>query len=62
VDATGLIVSVTYPDGWVESSTLPLAFVYDAASVSANASINATITPSAPPVPFPTGINFVQTQ
>jgi hypothetical protein len=61
VDATGLIVSVTYPSGWVESTTTPLAFSYTAASVSAAASISATITPSAPPVAFPTGVVFSQT-
>jgi hypothetical protein len=63
VDATGLVVSVTYPDGWVESAT-PLEFAYEAASVSAGASISATITPSAPVVvggAFPTGIIFAQT-
>lgn len=61
VDSTGLVVSVTYPDGWVESTTTPLAFAYTAASVSENGSISATITPSAPPAAFPTGITFAQT-
>jgi uncharacterized protein YjdB len=61
VDSTGLVVSVTYPAGWVESTTTPLAFSYTAASVSENGSISATITPSAPPAAFPTGITFAQT-
>ena len=62
LDSTGLIVSVTYPAGWVESTTTPLAFAYSATSASENGSLSATITPSAPPLPaFPTGINFAQT-
>ena len=61
VDATGLIVSVPLPSGWVESTTTPLALTYGAASAS-NPSmvISATITPSAP-VSLPTGITFAQT-
>ncbi len=62
LDSTGLIVSVTYPAGWVESATTPLQFAYSATSASENGSLSATITPSAPPLPaFPTGINFAQT-
>jgi hypothetical protein len=61
VDATGLVVSVTYPDGWVESTTTPLTFGYTASSASAGMSLSATITPSAPPAPVPTGISFAQT-
>jgi len=61
VDATGLIVSVTYPAGWTESTTTPLAFAYTATSASTGMSLAATITPSAPPPPIPTGITFVQT-
>jgi hypothetical protein len=65
VDSTGLIVSVTYPDGWVESTTTPLAFSYAAASASNPTwSLSATITPSAPPPPastLPSSITFDQT-
>lgn len=62
VDATGLIVSVTYPDGWVESTTTPLTFSYEAASASVPSfSLTTTITPSSPPVPFATSIAFAQT-
>jgi hypothetical protein len=60
VDSTGLIVSVTYPTGWVESTTTPLAFAYTASSASTNMSLAATITPSAPAI-VPTGITFAQT-
>lgn len=62
VDSTGLVVSVTYPDGWEESTTTPLAFAYAAASESnPTMSVTATITPSAPPAPLPTGVTFAQT-
>ena len=61
VDSTGLVVSVTYPAGWVESTTTPLAFSYAASSASTSGSLTATITPSAPPAAFPTGITFSQT-
>jgi hypothetical protein len=60
VDSTGLIVNVTYPTGWVESTTTPLAFAYTASSASTNMSLAATITPSAPAI-VPTGITFAQT-
>lgn len=60
VDSTGLIVSVTYPSGWTESTTTPLAFSYSATSASTGMSLSATITPSAPVV-VPTGITFAQT-
>lgn len=68
VDATGLIVSVTYPDGWVESTTTPLVFRY-ASSVfvpvaPGNATeVTATITPSAPVAGLgtPNSIGFTQT-
>lgn len=60
VDATGLIVTVPLPTGWVESTTTPLAIDYAAASVSTSLSITATITPTAAVV-LPTGITFVQT-
>lgn len=60
VDSTGLVVSVTYPSGWVESTTTPLAFSYTASSVSTGMNLPATITPSAPVV-VPTGITFAQT-
>jgi hypothetical protein len=62
VDSTGLVVSVTYPAGWVESTTTPLAFNYTATSASTGMSLAAVITPSAPPAaPVPTGIQFNQT-
>ena len=60
VDPTGLVVSVTYPQGWSESATTPLAFSYTATSASTGMSLAATITPSAPVV-IPTGITFAQT-
>ena len=61
VDSTGLIVSVSYPAGWTESTTTPLAFSYAAASASnPTMAVTATITPSAP-VTLPTSITFAQT-
>jgi hypothetical protein len=57
VDATGLIVTVPLPAGWVENAATPLAITY---TTTAPASLTATITPSAPAV-TPTGISFVQT-
>lgn len=67
VDSTGLVVSVTYPTGWEESITTPLAFAYEATSASNPTwTLTATITPSAAPPPpaappLPTSISFVQT-
>jgi hypothetical protein len=69
VDSTGLIVSVTYPEGWVESTTTPLQFSWSTSSFvpepsTSPAQLSATITPSAPPppvVPTPTGVAFAQT-
>lgn len=62
VDPTGLIVSVTYPAGWVESTITPLAFTYGASSPSNPTwTLSATITPSTPPVGLPTSITFEQT-
>jgi hypothetical protein len=62
VDATGLIVSVTYPAGWVESTTTPLTFTRTASSVlNPSWTLSDVITPSAPPVGFPTSTTFVQT-
>ena len=63
VDASGLVVSVSYPTGWTESTTNPLAFTYGASSPSNPGwSLAGTITPSAPPAaPLPTAIQFVQT-
>jgi len=60
VDSTGLVVSVTYPTGWVESTSTPLAFSYTATSASTGMSLTATITPSAAAV-VPAGITFAQT-
>lgn len=64
LDSTNLIVSVTYPAGWTESTTTPLAFAYTSASISTGQTLTATITPSAPPPPPPvlaTSIGFQQT-
>jgi hypothetical protein len=62
VDSTGLVVSVTYPEGWTESTTTPLAFTYGASSASNPTwTLGATITPSAPPAVLPTSITFNQT-
>lgn len=60
VDATGLIVTVPLPAGWVESTTTPLAITYATTSASTGQALSATITPSAPVV-LATGITFVQT-
>ena len=57
VDATGLIVTIPLPVGWVENAATPLEITY---TTTAPASLTATITPSAPAV-TPTGISFVQT-
>jgi len=70
VDATGTIVTVVYPDGWVENLANPLVITYESSPFvpfpsTSPTNITATITPSAPPaavVPTPTGISFVQTQ
>lgn len=62
VDSTGLIVSVTYPAGWTESTTTPLAFTRTASSASNPTwTLSDIITPSAPTVGFPTSTTFVQT-
>lgn len=64
LDSTQLIVSVTYPAGWVESTTTPLEFAYATTSASTGQALSATITPSAPPPPAPvlaTSIGFAQT-
>jgi hypothetical protein len=65
VDATGLIVTGDLPNGWVESTTTPLAYTRTASSASNPTwTLNDVITPSAPPNPsggFPTGTTFVQT-
>jgi hypothetical protein len=65
LDATKLVVSVTYPEGWTESTTTPLTFVYATSSASTSQALSATILPSAPPPPAPvlaTGIGFSQTE
>ncbi len=64
LDSTQLIVSVTYPDGWVENATTPLVLSYTTSSATTSQALSATITPSAPPPPPPvlaTGIGFAQT-
>ena len=63
VDSTGLIVTGSLPTGWVESTTTPLAYSYEATSASNPGwLLSATITPSAPPVGLPSSIAFTQTQ
>ena len=64
VDATGLIVTGILPLGWVESTTVPLAYTATASSVSVPSwTLSDVITPSAPPPPanLPTSRTFVQT-
>jgi hypothetical protein len=64
LDSTQLVVSVTYSQGWQESTTTPLAFQYATTSASTGQALSATITPSAPPPPnvvLATGISFVET-
>jgi hypothetical protein len=60
VDATGLIVTVPLPAGWVESTTTPLAIVYSTTSASTGQALSATITPGAETV-LATSIAFAQT-
>ena len=60
VDATGLVVTIPLPTGWVESTTTPLAISYATSSASTGQALTATITPSAPVV-LASGITFVQT-
>ncbi len=60
VDATGLIVTVPLPSGWVESATTPLAIAYATTSASTSQALSATITPSAPVV-LASSISFAQT-
>jgi hypothetical protein len=61
LDSTQLVVSVTYPTGWTESATTPLAFQYATTSASTSQALSATITPSAPPSNLATGISFAET-
>jgi hypothetical protein len=63
LDSTQLIVSVTYPAGWVESPTTPLVFSYTTSSATTGQALSATITPSAPPATsnLATGIAFTET-
>ena len=53
LDSTQLIVSVTYPAGWIENATTPLVFSYTTSSATTSQALSATITPSAPPPPPP---------
>lgn len=63
VDASGLVVTVPLPAGWVEEPTNPLGISYSATSPSnPQWSLSGGISPSAPPVALPTGITFAQTQ
>ena len=51
-----------YPEVWTESTTTPLAFTRTASSASNPTwTLSDIITPSAPPVGFPTSTTFVQT-
>lgn len=61
LDASQLVVSVTYPAGWTESTTTPLAFAYATTSASTGQAFSATITPSAL-VNLATSVSFAQTQ
>jgi hypothetical protein len=62
VDASGLVVTIPLPAGWVESATTPLAITRTASSVSVPTwTLSDVIVPSAPPAPLPTGTTFVQT-
>lgn len=62
VDATGLIVTIPLPDGWVEDPNTPLAITRTASSVSVPSwTLSDVITPSAPPAALPTSTTFVQT-
>lgn len=61
LDSTQLIVSVTYLQGWVESTSTPLTFAYATTSASTGQALTAMITPSAPPANLATSISFNQT-
>jgi len=61
LDSTNLVVTVTYPAGWTESTTTPLAFAYATTSASTGQALSATITPSAAPSNLATSISFAQT-
>ena len=62
VDATGLIVTVPLPSGWVENASLPLSIAYATTSASTSQALAATITPSAPVTGnLATAIDFAQT-
>lgn len=61
VDATGLIVTVPLPAGWVENPDTPLAITYTTTSATTSQALSATITPGAEVV-LATGISFAQTQ
>jgi len=68
LDATGLILSVTYPAVWAENTTTPLAFEWATSTFvpspsTSPSSLNLTITPSAPPASAvtPTSVSYTQT-
>ena len=68
VDATGLIVTIPLPAGFVDNPASPLTVTYTAAGIApipstSPTSLTATITPTVPipPTPTPTGITFEQT-
>jgi len=63
VDATGLIVTVPLPTGWVESTTTPLVIAYATTSATTGQALSATITPGAEVIPpvLATSVTFTQT-
>jgi hypothetical protein len=68
VDATGLIVTIPLPTGFVDNPTSPLTVTYTASGITPEpstspTSITAAITPTVPvpPTPTPTAISFAQT-
>jgi hypothetical protein len=61
LDSTGLIVTIPLPATFVDNPAAPFNVVYTAIGPNPGESITATITPSIPAAPFPTGIVFTQT-
>lgn len=68
VDASGLVVTIPLPDGFVDDPSNPLTITYTASGIvpvpaDSPTSLTATITPTVPvpPTPTPTAISFAQT-
>jgi hypothetical protein len=68
VDATGLVVTIPLPDGFVDDPANPLTITYTASGITpvpadSPTSLTSTITPTVPvpPTPTPTAISFAQT-